>query len=73
VLAKIGLDLPLQGGDLLVQRGQDGDQRADRGGICRGHDVRLAQVSGAQYSLDLPGAVSDAAAAGTLEGCTELH
>jgi hypothetical protein len=30
-------------------------------------------VSGAQYSLDLPGAVSDAAAAGTLEGCTELH
>jgi hypothetical protein len=44
--SKVGFDLPLQAGDLLVQGGQDANQGPDRGGVCRGHDVGLAQVSG---------------------------
>ncbi|MGE5289373.1 MAG: hypothetical protein ACM3ML_19670 [Micromonosporaceae bacterium] len=68
MLAKIGLDLPLQGCDLLVQRDQDRDQGADRRGVGSCHDVGLAQVGGAQHSLDLAGLRGDMVAAGALKG-----
>ena len=40
VLAKMGLDLPLQGLDLLVEGGQDRDQGAHRGGVGGGDHRR---------------------------------
>jgi hypothetical protein len=73
VLPKIGFHLPLQGCDLLVQRGQDSGQGADRGGVGRGHDGGLPQVPGAQHGLDLPGFPGDVTAAGAPEGRADLR
>ena len=50
VLPEIGVHLPLQGFDLLVQRDQDRDQGTHRGGVGGRHNIRLAQVGGVQRS-----------------------
>jgi HTH-like domain len=55
------------------RRAQDHDQGADRDGIGRCHDLGLAQVPGAQHHLDPLRLLRDLAAAGTLEGRTDLR
>jgi hypothetical protein len=72
VPSKIGLDLPLQGGDLSVEHGQDRDQRLDRGGIGTGHDLGLAEMLSTQRGLDGRCLVGDVPAAGVFQRGTDL-
>jgi hypothetical protein len=57
------LHLPLHGGDLGSQDGQDGHLGAYRGRVRAGDHRRLAQVLGPQRGLDLRGLAADVAPA----------
>jgi hypothetical protein len=58
------LHLGLHHRDLLVQHADHRDRSTDRGGVSGGDNRRLGQLLAAQGSLNLPGLLRDAAAAG---------
>ena len=58
------IDLPLQDLDLLVQDGDDGEQRPDGGRAGEGEGFGLAELLAAQDRQDRVGLVLDASAPG---------